>query len=336
MSGTPETTTRLSVGVALATYNGELFLHDQLVSVLGQSRLPDEIVVSDDQSTDQTLAIVREVLEGPCADAGITLRIISHDTPAGAAANFANALAHCTTDLVALCDQDDVWLPHKLESLAAHFDANPELLMVHSDAELIDEEGRQLGMRVLDSLRITKAERRDLESGHGIHALARRNLVTGQTAMLRRTLVDLAGDIPEGFVHDEWWALVASSCDALVLDPGVFQHYRQHGRNEIGADKSGWQRLRERLAESQSSFRARHRTRHEGLAAFLDSNQWPGTDAARQLLKGRIAHYEWQAGLPRSRWARLMPIKWRYWRGDYRRYRRGLFDAMRDFFQPGI
>ncbi len=329
MSDTP-----LSIGVALATYNGEAFLHQQLESILAQSRLPEEIVVSDDHSTDKTREIVRTTLEAPCRDAGISLRIIAHDHPSGAAANFANALAHSTTDLVALCDQDDVWRADKLESLAAWFDDAPGLLMVHSDAQLIDQAGTPLGMRVLDSLRMTRAERRDLVSGHGIRALVRRNLVTGHTAMLRRDLVALAGEIPTGFVHDEWWALVAACHDGLILDPRVFQDYRQHGSNDIGADKSGFARLRERFAEDQEEFRTRHRIRHEGLERYLDSTQWSGTTEALGLLRGRIEHYRWQAGLPRSRVARLMPIKWRYWRGDYRRYRRGLFDAMRDFFHP--
>lgn len=323
------------LAVAIATYNGERFIGQQLESILEQTRLPDEIVVSDDQSSDDTVAIAEAMLRGPCEAAGITLRIIEHDTPAGAAANFAHALAHTTAEVVALADQDDWWLPHKLETLAAHFDALPELVMVHSDADLVDAEGEKTGLRVLQSLRMTTTERINLVTGRGIRALVRRNLVTGQTALMRRELIEVAGSIPAGFVHDEWWALVAASQDGLLLDPRVFQHYRQHEGNEIGADKSGLQRLRERFSEPQSAFRARHRIRHEGLGAYLDSPQWSGSDEAARLLRGRMSHYDWQATLPSARLARVAPVLWRYLTGDYHRFRRGLFDALRDLVQPG-
>lgn len=324
----------LRLAVAMATCNGERFIRQQLESILGQTRMPDEIVISDDRSTDDTVAIARAMLEGPCAAAGITLTIVEHDKPAGAAANFANALDHTTSGVVALADQDDWWLPHKLETLATHFEALPELWMVHSDADLVDEEGEKTGLRVLQSLRMTTMERVHLVSGRGIRALVRRNLVTGQTVLLRRELIDQAGPIPSGFVHDEWWALVAASQEGLLLDPRVFQHYRQHGGNEIGAEQSGLVRLRERFREPQGTFRARHHTRHEGLAAYLDSPLWSGTPEARKLVTGRIAHYAWQARLPAARGARILPILWRYLTGDYHRFRRGLFDALRDLFQP--
>lgn len=344
MSDTPSTESQgsddqgphnLTLAIAMATYNGERFIRSQLESILGQTRLPDEIVISDDHSTDDTVAIAKAMLERPCRAAGITLTVVEHDKPAGVAANFANALTHTTADVVALADQDDWWLPHKLETLAAHFEALPELLMVHSDADLVDEEGEKKGLRVLHSLRMTTMERVHLVSGRGIRALVRRNLVTGQTALLRRDLIVAAGPIPTGYVHDEWWALVAASQNGLLLDPRVFQHYRQHGGNEIGAEKSGLVRLRERFSEPQSAFRARHNTRHEGLAAYLESPLWLGTTKARKLVTGRIAHYAWQARLPAARGARLMPIIWHYLTGDYHRFRRGFFDALRDLLQPG-
>lgn len=322
------------LGVALATFNGAEFLAEQLQSIMAQTRLPDEIVVSDDHSTDGTREIVAETIAAACEESGIELRIITNPTPRGPAANFANALAHSTADVVALADQDDVWLPTKLDNLVAYFDAKPDVLMVHSDATLVDRSGQPLGLSVLDSLRTTSGEKRNLLTGHGIRALVRRNLVTGQTALVRRSLVDQAGPIPEGFVHDEWWALVAASSRGLVFDPGVFQLYRQHGGNQIGAQKSGLARLRERFGEPQQVFRARHQVRHEGLAAYMDSPLWSGTPEARGLLRGRIDHYAWQAGLPASRIARFLPIVAMLLTGAYHRYRRGVFDALRDLLQP--
>ena len=324
----------LRVAVAMATYNGERFIAEQLRSILAQTRLPDEIVVSDDQSSDRTLAVAGGILDSECAKKGIDLTIVSHDGPAGVSSNFQHAVSQTTADVIALADQDDVWRPHKLEVLVSHFEALPELMMVHSDAELIDETGASLGMGVLESLRVTEREKRNLVTSRGIRALVRRNLVTGQTALIRRSLVERAGDIPEGWIHDEWWALVAASMDGLVLDPRVFQSYRQHQGNEIGASKSGWDRLRERFSEPQESFRARHAVRHAGLRRVMDSQDWPGHEHATRLLRGRLRHYEWQAGLPATKLFRIGPILGKLIAGEYSRYRRGFFDALRDFMQP--
>lgn len=325
---------RLRVAVAMATFNGERFIAEQLESILNQTQLPDDIVISDDHSTDKTLAVAKKILEPACAERGIDLTIVSHDGPAGVSANFHHAVSQTTADVIALADQDDVWHAEKLETLVAHFEALPELLMVHSDADLIDEAGELLGMGVLDSLRITGRERHDLVTSHGIRALVRRNLVTGQTALIRRSLIEVAGEIPEGWVHDEWWALIAASMDGLLLDPRVFQSYRQHAGNEIGASKSGWEKLKERFSEPQSAFRNRHKVRHQGLERFMDAPLWPGHEEATDLLRGRLRHYEWQAELPASQLLRIGPIVWKLGTGEYSRYRRGFFDAMRDFLQP--
>jgi glycosyltransferase involved in cell wall biosynthesis len=323
----------LSVGVAIATFNGSRFLDAQLRSIFDQTRLPEEIVISDDGSTDDTLSIARSY-RAEAKRAGVRLRVVSHKGRSGVAANFAHAVSLSTTDVVALSDQDDVWLPHKLETLTRVVAADPTVLMVHSDAELVDEAGKPLGMTVLESLRMTSSEKHNLVTGHGIKALVRRNLVTGSTAMIRRDLVARAGPIPAGWLHDEWWALVAASSDGLVLNPQVLGLYRQHDDNQVGATRSGWQRLMERFAEPQREFRERHVERHRGLRDYLDSPNWSGTAEARALLEGRFHHFQWQAGLSSARLARIPSVLGRLVRGDYARYRRGLFDALRDVMQP--
>ena len=323
----------MTLAVAMATFNGARFLETQLRSIFDQTRLPDEIVISDDGSSDDTLKIARSFRSEAKAK-GIDFSVTTRKGTSGVAANFAHAVASTTADLVALADQDDVWLPEKLESLARILEADDSLLMVHSDAELVDDSGAPLGMGVLESLRITGGEKHQLVTGNGIRAVVRRNLVTGSTSMIRRSLVERAGKIPEGWLHDEWWALVAAESGGLVLDPRVFQSYRQHDDNQVGATQSGFARLMERFSEPQSVFRERHHIRHEGLREHLQSTLWAGSPEARALLEGRLAHYRWQATLPGARIARVVPVLGRILRGDYARYRRGIFDAMRDLFQP--
>jgi glycosyltransferase involved in cell wall biosynthesis len=326
-------TRSLTVSVVVATFNGEKFLTEQLRSIIGQSRLPEEIVITDDGSTDATLDIVQRVKAD--APGEIAWRVVKQKTPLGVARNFAAGVAVATSNLVALADQDDWWAPDKLAILVTYFATDPSRLLVHSDAELVNESGRLLGMTLSDSLRMTRSERRGLIAGRALRQLVRRNLVTGHTVLMRRDVVRKAGEIPPGWLHDEWWALVAAGLGGAVFCPKALGHYRQHEVNQVGATKSGLARLMERFSEPQSAFRARHALRHEGLGRFLESTANPFDAQATRLLQSRISHYAWQATLSPSRLIRVLPILGRVVRGDYYRYRRGMFDALRDFFQPG-
>ena len=326
------TTPPHTLSVVMATFNGEAFIEAQLDSILRQTRLPDEIVISDDGSTDNTLAIVKRVKAQ--APTSVSWQVVTTQSPLGPADNFHKAATLATGDLLALADQDDWWVPGKLRTLENVL-LGKDALLVHSDAELVDEQGNLLGMSVTDSLRMTRAERRGLIAGRGLRQLVRRNLVTGHTVLMRRGVVELAGSIPAGWLHDEWWALVASAHGRVVLCPHILGHYRQHAINQVGATRSGLARLMERFGEPQDEFRARHRTRHEGLAAYLDDENLSVPDSSVRLLRGRIAHYTWQATLPASRLLRVGSIVSRVMSGNYHRYRRGIFDALRDLMQPG-
>lgn len=329
-----------SVAVVIATFNGERFLADQLESIARQTITPDVIWVSDDGSTDSTKDVAR-AFQGEHPH--LNVRVVSHPPPSGVARNFQWACEQATqasaespgAEWIVLADQDDSWYPGKIEALLTLVHRHPKALMVHSDALLVDSEGDSLGMTVLESLRITRAEKRNLLRGRGLRALVRRNLVTGQTAMIHRDLLAISGDIPEGWLHDEWWALVAASVERLVTTPQVLQNYRQHEANQVGATRSGLERLLERWSEPQEHFRKRHRVRHEGLQAFLERSGSSLPATSRRLLEGRLQHYRFQASLPARRVARVGPVVGRAMRGDYCRFRRGGFDLVRDLLQPG-
>jgi glycosyltransferase involved in cell wall biosynthesis len=325
------TTTPHTLSVVMATFNGEAFIEAQLDSILRQTRLPNEIVISDDGSTDTTLAIVQRMKTQ--APQSVSWKVVTNKAPLGVAGNFQSAATLASGDLIALADQDDWWVPGKLHTLEDVL-VKKNALLVHSDAELVDEAGNLLGMSVTDSLRMTRGERRGLIAGRGLPQLVRRNLVTGHTVVMRRAVVELAGDIPPGWLHDEWWALVAAATGRVVLYPHILGHYRQHEVNQVGATKSGWARLMERFGEPQEDFRARHRTRHEGLLAYLEGEGKSLPDVSTRLLRGRISHYTWQATLPVSRLLRVGPVVWQVVTGNYHRYRRGIFDALRDLLQP--
>ena len=120
-----------SVSVAMATYNGEAYIHEQLESLASQTLLPAELVVTDDRSSDRTL----EVVESFARNAPFPVRIYRNDRNLGFADNFFNAAARCNGDLIAFCDQDDKWLDHKLSVCSEPF-RDPEVLVCVHTARL--------------------------------------------------------------------------------------------------------------------------------------------------------------------------------------------------------
>jgi glycosyltransferase involved in cell wall biosynthesis len=120
------------ISIAMATFNGERFLREQLSSLANQSRLPDELVVTDDRSTDQTLGILKDFQ----AAAPFDVRISVNDRRLGYAENFLRAASQCKYDLIAFCDQDDVWMGNKLERCISEFDSQGVYLVAHSILEV--------------------------------------------------------------------------------------------------------------------------------------------------------------------------------------------------------
>src|SRR5271156_421330 len=129
------------ISVALCTYNGERFLPQQLAGIQQQTRLPDELVVCDDRSTDRTLAMLGEF----AAAVSFPVEIISNTETLGSTKNFEQAIRLCGGDLIALSDQDDLWYPNRLERSEQEFMAHPQAGLVFSDADVIDDQNRPLG-----------------------------------------------------------------------------------------------------------------------------------------------------------------------------------------------
>ena len=319
--------TRPSVSVVMCTFNGERFVAEQLESILAQTFPPNEIIISDDGSSDRTLQVV-ESIRG-ASDLPVRWSIRTRETPLGPARNFESALRHATGDLIALADQDVVWLPHKLETLTGRLTETPGALLVHSDAQLTYELGRQ-GSTLMKALALTKHERQNLLSGNALGALLKRNLVTGATTMVTKGLRDSALPIPDGWVHDEWLGLVAALQDGVVFDESPLILYRQHGGNVIGAQQLEPAVAQERLQEPRAAFSARKARRNEALLALLHAEPAGLPPHHREALQAKVDFDAARATLPDAHLARVIPVvRWAF-AGLYRDFARGWIDVIRD------
>ncbi|WP_175414083.1 glycosyltransferase family 2 protein [Agrococcus sp. SGAir0287] len=313
------------VSVALCTHQGERFLERQLRSILAQSHPVDEIVVGDDASTDGTIAIVERV----AAETTVPILLERHDPPLGVAANFADAIGRTSGDVVALCDQDDVWHPDKVERMLRALEC---VDLAHSDARLVDEEGALLGTTLLDSLEATQEERARMADGRALDALLRRNLVTGATVLVRRSAAVAALPVPEGWIHDEWLAIVSALGGGVRLLPSPTIDYRQHGANQIGVRRLSLRQKVGRLLEDDSGAHARKALRATSLAREARARGL-GTAAQRRILDEKAAHERRRAELPRARVLRVPGVVAGVVRGRYARLSRGLLDVARDLLE---
>lgn len=324
---------RLTVSVALCTRNGAAFVEAQLESILTQSRLPDEVIISDDASTDSTLEVVRatwaRLAIGPGAP---ILRVISNETPLGVVENFEQATLACTSDLIALSDQDDIWLPGRLETMTARFDLDPSLDLLFSDAALIDAEGRPFGS-LFAALEVDQEDLIQIRGEAAFAVLLRRNLVTGATAIVRRGLVDRAAPFASTWVHDEWLAIVAAATSRIDWLSEQLVEYRQHGSNQIGVAMPSLRYKIRRVLEPRGDRYANLLARSEEL---LDRLRALGVEAhILALAEGKVAHDRFRAGLPIGRLARIIPVLRSARSGAYARYcSRKRLDILRDLLQP--
>jgi len=219
---------RKSISVALATYNGALYLAEQLASLAAQTRLPDELIVSDDASTDATI----DCLERFAATAPFPVRIYRNEERLGFRANFMKAMALCRSELIALCDQDDIWDPQKLAVAAAAFDTPDTILFFHN-AWLVDEHRRRLGPADIYRLPpVTPPLTIDaMENPFGFSIMFDRSLL--QFADLWPRSVDTM-EPDQRMAHDQWLFFLASVFGTIRYSDQYLTEYRQHAANACG------------------------------------------------------------------------------------------------------
>ena len=311
------------VSVAMCTYNGSRFLPDQLSSIAEQSSLPDELVICDDGSTDASAQIVSDFAE----KAPFQVNFVENASRLGSTRNFEKALGLCRGDLIALSDQDDLWNPQKLASLAGNLEVNPDVGGIFSDAELIDENSTQIGHRLWERKHFSPQT--DALTMEGMIAvLLKENVVTGATMMIRRSLLPILLPVDPLWIHDGWiaWMLVLYSKLGFVRTP--LTYYRVHDSQQVGADSRS-------LGETIANGRNAESTHFVNFAWQFKAlcDHWtamPGSkfDERRLLLEGKIRHMYMRAQLSRNRPSRGLQILRAS--NDYNRYSRGIASMLRD------
>jgi len=325
-----------SISVALCTYNGARFIEEQVRSICMQTQPPMEIVLSDDASSDNCIDVARTTLEACMAERpglSIPLRVIRNATALRVTKNFERAVSACSGDLIALSDQDDVWHPERLVRMAAEFAKRPDLLLLHTDARLVDGELRDLGQSLFHALEVKRFELEWIHAGQAFDVFLRRNLVTGATTVFRRSLLERALPFPKEWVHDEWMAIVAAATGRVDVLEEPLIDYRQHGGNQIGARRDTFMaKVRKALASRGDTHVIRALKAEQLLERLLSLGDLVAADTIRKL-RDKLEHQRFRAALPPSRIARCLPVLREALTGRYNRFGRGARGVVRDLFE---
>lgn len=232
----------MKISIALATYNGAAYLGEQLASLVDQDRRPDEIVVCDDGSSDDTLQILSAFAQA----APFPVRIFENEQNLGYALNFARAISLCTGDIIFLSDQDDVWFPTKISTVEQQFLHNESTFVVVNNAEIADEKLQKTGLTVSGQL---------LSAGNTTD-----QLLLGCCIAFRARLTPLVLPVPhEIHGHDGWINTLGATLKVRVFLQDVLQLYRRHGANTSDAittrvkKASRWKRFSAQIRPSKLS-----------------------------------------------------------------------------------
>lgn len=259
------------VSIALATYNGSRFLREQLDSIYAQTWPNFEVVAGDDQSVDGTAAILEEyrLSHG--------LRYEINEQNLGFVRNFESVFSRCSGEFIALADQDDIWLPEKLEIL---LNGIGEASLVYSDATLIAEDGKELPGSLIGTSGVNPV------TGNAFEYFVCNACVTGCTALFHRSLLDVALPIPQCEMYHDWWlAVVASRLNGVAYLDAQLTRYRQHGANDTGVTiKTG---ILSRIAAQFSTETQEAKKRYYEML-LLRANFYPAISERLSLLTGDL------------------------------------------------
>jgi glycosyltransferase involved in cell wall biosynthesis len=325
----------MRISVVMATYNGSRFLLDQLDSMLEGTRPPDELVLVDDASTDDSAAMVEQRLKH---DKGTALLVVHNQRNLGASASFAKGVGHTTGEVVLFADHDDRWMPHKIATMEQAFLQRPGLRMAYSDGLITDAALVPDGRTIFDTR--NKAQLA-LGASRAHMEVAMNPDVKGCTMALDGLFArQLFAHTPTGFDrywgHDHWAALFAYGTGSISAITEPLLWHRFHSGNTSGAVRfspivpAHWKRyLKATREQGTDHFVQRYRLALEQIEAHAPDF----SPDLRKALELCLAISLRRAALHNMNFpARMKAARKLHQEGIYRSYYNGTFTLLRDLF----
>lgn len=320
---------KLRTSIALATYESARYLKQQLESYTTQTRLPDELIVSDDGSTDGTQAIVEEFRRS----SPFPVSIFSNPGEHRIRSNFENAARHCSRDIILFSDHDDVWLPNHIERLVGVLEADERILAVSSDSEMVDRELRRLGYTFAQSERYPRKlfEAMNRLPRNQLELVVRQRIFNGHGIAFRRNLLSVVVPFPPGCLHDFSVLVLAAAIGRVSYIDEPLTLYRIHEKQWVGSERKSLAAIATNMSERSGD------EAHLWTAILERFEKFPDLgldhDYSVQLLEEKLEFVKRRTrnrkrGLP----VRLLGTSLELLRGRYHRLGRGLITFARDLY----
>jgi glycosyltransferase involved in cell wall biosynthesis len=204
----------MKISIAMATYNGAKYIHEQIKSFLTQTRLPSELIINDDCSSDATLNIINEFSK----NAPFEVKFYKNQTTVGFSRNFELAIARCQGDIIFISDQDDVWLPHKIDRITSKFIEDPKKLVIINDSLISDKELHITELTVLSQL---------LSLG-----LSNDKFCYGCCSAITKSFKNVFLPLPTlDYAYDSWLHTLSGILGCRYVLQETLQIYRRHESN---------------------------------------------------------------------------------------------------------
>jgi glycosyltransferase involved in cell wall biosynthesis len=323
----------MKLSIAMATYNGAPYLREQLDSLVTQERLPDELIVCDDGSSDETIDILTQF----ACTTPLKVEIVRNERNLGVTKNFEKALLLCSGEIIFFSDQDDVWFPKKIQRVCKILEENRGVHCVVNDMELTDGSLTPWGVTLSTLVRTLGAAETEMIAGCGM-AITRqwRNFIL---------------PFPLQIAHDSWVGGLAQRLGVFHLSEERLQYYRRHGANTTNPIYSQVHARRAPLhpyftkwlkGEAPHNFEAAQGQlaaiverltggRGKGQLDFISEN---AVALAIQTLEREVTLVERRAEIvARPRWARMYPVISLLLSGEYE-LASGALSALKDVVGP--
>lgn len=244
----------MKVSVALATYNGAKYLNEQLESISKQSHKPDELIVSDDCSEDETRNIVLDFVK----TAPFKVQLFVNNKNKGYRENFLSILQKVTGDIVFFSDQDDVWFEEKIEKHLSIYNNDKKALVVISNQEIVGPDLEKSGRTTLEEFIRRRGDNQ--------------NFVHGCCTSFHSSILNIARRPGVNFAHDDWVHAVAESCNGRRVLPATLQLFRRHESTTTKSDFNSFEMKAKRGRKIGASEVAKALRRRERDSAVISAS----------------------------------------------------------------
>jgi glycosyltransferase involved in cell wall biosynthesis len=217
----------MKISTVIPTYQGARFLEEMLQSVQNQSRRPDELIISDDASTDNTCQIVEEFACG----SPFPVHLLRHG-PSGITENYLNGIRRATGDVIVVGDQDDIWVSNRIEEIESLFVRSSDIALVSCDSLLVDEKACDHGTTIRGGARKSSRLSSRINRGDDFLEFLKGNLwLLAHTLSFRSAIQSALINKPKnisGWWFEDWAACIGVCSGRLALIPEALTLYRQH------------------------------------------------------------------------------------------------------------